>query len=91
MVMKSALGLAVVLAAALCAVGGTAQAKPAPVEAPGTTLWSEIAAAYSPPAAALREHDYFQAPQSPTVAGRGPTCRPQVTEFNKVQIARGCD
>ena len=89
--MKAAIGLVSVWVSALCAAGGTAQAKPAPVDAPRTALWSETAATYSQPAAALREHDYFQAPQSPAVAGRGPACRLQLIVFNKAQIARACD
>ena len=88
--MKASIALAGVLAAALFALGGTALAKPTPVELPSAAALSD-ASIHSGPAAALREQSYFQAPQSSSFAGRVFPCRMQLRVFEKTQIARSCN
>jgi hypothetical protein len=76
--------------AVFLALGATAQAKPAPIEPQQAASAADDAAMFAGAAGALRESDYFRAPQPPLAAGRIFPCRLQLRVFEKTRLAQSC-
>ena len=79
----------VIALALLLALGATAQAKYAPVEAQLARISTDALVISSGPGSATLEQNYFRAPQSPSAAGRLLLCRLHV--FAKTRLAQSCD
>ena len=67
----------VIALALLLALGAAAQAKYAPVDAQPARISPDDLALSTGPAGAMREQNYFRAPQPPSAAGRLFLCRLQ--------------
>jgi hypothetical protein len=84
--MKALIAFAVILA-----LGGTSQAKLAPLEAQQIATSRSDMDMFAGPAGAMVESDYFRAPQPPFAAGRIFPCRLQVRMFEKTRLAQSCN
>ena len=77
--------------ALLLALGATAQAKLAPVEAQSAGISPDDLAVASGAAGAMLEQDYFRAPQPADANGRVFLCRPQRLIFDNTRLAQSCN
>jgi hypothetical protein len=75
--------------ALLCALGTVAAAMPAPVERARPAVVLGGADISIGPSGAVRERDYFQAPQAQFNAG-GFVCRLPLIVFDKTRLASSC-
>jgi hypothetical protein len=75
---------------ALLAFCGAAQASPAPTEPMRLTHAPEEMAMSVGPAGAMRESNYFRAPQRPVTTGHVFPCRLQMQVFDKTHLAQSC-
>lgn len=73
----------------LCALGTVAAAKPAPVERASPALALSDADINIGSSGAVREREYFQAPQAQFNAG-GFVCRLPLIVFDKTRLASSC-
>jgi hypothetical protein len=75
--------------ALLCALGAVAVAKPVPVESARPAIALNEADINIGPSGAVREREYFQAPQAQFNAG-SLVCRLPLIVFDKTRLASSC-
>ena len=88
--MKALIAFAVILALGGI-LGGTSQAKLAPLEPQQMATAPDDTDMFAGTAGAMIESDYFRAPQTPFAAGRIFPCRLQVRVFEKTRLAQSCN
>ncbi len=90
--MKASMTVALLLVPGCLAFTASAQAKFAPVEPQLITTALDNAAIDTGLSSAMREANYFNAPQPPLFAGRVFPCRLQMRVFDKTRLAtRSCN
>jgi hypothetical protein len=80
-----------IVLALFLALGATAQAKYAPVDAQAARILPDDLAIATGAGGATREQNYFRAPQPADATGRIFLCRPQRLIFDKTRLAQSCD
>jgi len=88
--MKALIAFAVILALGGI-LGGTSQAKLAPLESQHMATAPDDMDMFAGTAGAMIESNYFRAPQTPFAAGLIFPCRLQVRVFEKTRLAQSCN